>query len=29
MKTALRVGASALLAAALVGFAVMLFGAVR
>ncbi len=29
MKTALRVGASALLAAALVGLAVMLFGAVR
>jgi hypothetical protein len=29
VKTALRVGASALLAAALVGMAVMLFGAVR
>jgi len=29
VRTALRVGASALLAAALVGIAVMLFGAVR
>jgi hypothetical protein len=29
MKTALRVGATALLAAALVGAAVMLFGAVH